>query len=128
MSFNDMVKSIRKGRRPSKIRIGDKEYPIDKRGWVGIELENGMWMQYQMCYNLNEFWDNYEDNKDDPDALTHVFYKDGSMWCSDDDVPPKKSGVDSALISAGWGFVCYNCKPIVIEDEYGDLIYDVEMN
>lgn len=99
---------------------------------VSFEHEGfpGYAMQYTICNNLQEFWHNYDDGEgQDPDNMTYIYYKDGSTWCSDDlNENPKRTGIQSACISAGWGFVCYNCTPTSYEDEYGMIHYDVELN
>ena len=134
MSFNDMVKTIRKGRRPSKMKIFGQEYPISYSSYGGNvafqpEGYGGQYMQYQIC-NLREFWKNFDEGEgQDPDNMTHICYWDGTTWNSlSDNENPKRTGIRSAVISTGWGFVCYNCTPTSYEDEYGETFYDVEMN
>lgn len=134
MTFNDMVKMIRKGRRPAKMTIFGKEYPVDYTfgtGYVAFQPEGWgeNWMQYEFC-NLKQFWERFDDGEgQDPDNMTHVYYKDGTTWTSlSNDEEPRRTGIQSAVISTGWGFICYNCTPTCYEDEYGDTHYDVEMN
>ena len=133
MDFNDMVKSIRKGRRPSKMKIFGMELPISYSSYGGnIQFQpegyGGLWMQYQMC-NIREFWRNYDEGEgQDPDNMTYIIYWDGTTWSSLDDDEPKRYNIRSAVISTGWGFICYNCTPTSYEDEYGETFYDIEMN
>lgn len=139
MTFSDMVKeqrtknyAVSKYRRPSRLKVFGQTYDLKStNGWFQVEpdTDTATGTQYQMCGSLKEFWENYfEGEGQDPDNMTHVYYTDGTTWNSNDYGQPKRTGVQSAVISTGWGFICYNCTPTRYQDEYGEWYYDIEMN